>query len=53
MCNKIFYTKEAVCSSISTFVSSFFVCYTCRKVCQIYLKYINLYEHYTDKNNNK
>ena len=44
--------KEAVCSCISTFVSSFIVI-PVGKVCQIYQKYIPLYEHYKDKNNNK
>ena len=42
--------KETVCSCISTFVSSFFVL-PVKWFCQIYQKYIPLYEQYTDKNN--
>ena len=38
--------KEAVCSFISTFVSSF-IDITVEKVCQIYKKYIPLYIAYT------
>ena len=44
--------KEAVCSCISAFVSSFIVI-PVEQVCQIYQKYIPLYERYTDKNNRK
>ena len=39
--------KKAVCTCISTFVSSFFVV-TVELVYQIYKKYIPLNEHYTD-----
>ena len=41
--------KEAVCSRISTFVSSFLLYLPVGKGCQIYQKYITLYEHYTEK----
>ena len=44
--------KEAVCSCLSTFVSSFFVI-PVKLACQIYQKHSPLYEHYTDKNNKK
>ena len=47
---KINLRKKAVCSSVSTFVSPFFAL-PVENVCQIYQKYIPLYEHYTDKNN--
>ena len=45
---KFKFCKEAVCSCISTFVSSFYVI-PVECGCQIYQKYIPLYEHYNDK----
>ena len=42
--------KEAACSYISTFFSSFYVI-PLECGCQINQKYIPLYEHYKDKNN--